>query len=170
MIASRPPAAISRIEKMLPLLCGEIYKSICSILPRINNLVCGDSLAMPDAIVIQTVYIALGPFFIVEFGDIEHKIKKSPLTSLVYNTLGNSGLRGLRLEALSLIRTVCSIAHNDFMLIKPCQVFAKYEEQRNWIIEEILSSLVKLSASKQKAGLFRLVRMIITINIILKYV
>lgn len=108
LVASRNPAAASRIDSTLPHLCGDIYKSICSILPRINSLVCGDSLAMPDAIVIQTVYIALGPFFVVESSELEHKSKKSPLTSLIYNTLGSSGLRGLRLEALSLIRTVCS--------------------------------------------------------------
>ena len=45
------------------------------------------------------------------------------------------------------------------------QVFANYEEQRNWIIEEILSSLVKLSASKQKAGLFRSAMGLVAIDI-----
>lgn len=35
------------------------------------------------------------------------------------------------------------------------QIFANHEDQRSWIIEEILSSLIKLSDSKQKAGLFR---------------
>lgn len=35
------------------------------------------------------------------------------------------------------------------------KIFANYEEQRSWIIEEILSSLIKLSDSKQKAGQFR---------------
>ena len=35
------------------------------------------------------------------------------------------------------------------------QIFAKHESQRSWIIEEILSSLIQLSDSKQKAGQFR---------------
>lgn len=35
------------------------------------------------------------------------------------------------------------------------QIFANHEEQRSWIIEEILSSLIKLSDAKQKAGQFR---------------
>jgi hypothetical protein len=35
------------------------------------------------------------------------------------------------------------------------QIFAIHEEQRSWIIEEILSSLIKLSDTKQKAGQFR---------------
>lgn len=37
------------------------------------------------------------------------------------------------------------------------QIFANHEDQRSWIIEEILSSLIKLSDSKQKAGQFRYV-------------
>jgi len=45
------------------------------------------------------------------------------------NTLGQTAMRGLRMEALSLIRSI----------------FANHEEQRSWIIEDILSSLIKLS-------------------------
>lgn len=40
------------------------------------------------------------------------------------------------------------------------QIFANHEEQRSWIIEEILSSLIKLSDTKQKAGQFRFVHSI----------
>lgn len=36
------------------------------------------------------------------------------------------------------------------------QIFANREDQRSWIIEEILSSLIKLSDSNKKAGQFRL--------------
>ncbi|KAF8215671.1 armadillo-type protein [Mycena galopus ATCC 62051] len=49
-------------------------------------------------------------------------------------------MRGLRLDALSLIRAI----------------FANHDDQRDWIIEEILTSLIKLSDTKQKAGQFRL--------------
>ena len=38
------------------------------------------------------------------------------------------------------------------------QIFANHEDQRSWIIEEILTSLIKLNDTKQKAGQFRLVR------------
>lgn len=36
------------------------------------------------------------------------------------------------------------------------QIFANHEDQRSWIIEEILTSLIKLNDTKQKAGQFRL--------------
>lgn len=59
---------------------------------------------MSDAIIIQTVYIAIGPFFVVESGtDGDAKGKKQ---NIVLSTLGNSAMRGLRLDALSLIRNV----------------------------------------------------------------
>lgn len=59
---------------------------------------------MSDAIIIQTVYIAIGPFFIVESGaDGDTKGKKQ---NVVLSTLGSSAMRGLRLDALSLIRNV----------------------------------------------------------------
>ncbi|KLO06964.1 hypothetical protein SCHPADRAFT_1002012 [Schizopora paradoxa] len=124
-------------------LINEIFQALSSIIPRINALVCaGDaSVAMSDTIVIQAVYIAIGPFFVVESSEPEGKGKKTDFPgAVVSNTLGSSAMRGLRLEALSLIRSI----------------FANYVDQRSWIIEEILSSLIKLSDTKQKAGQFRL--------------
>jgi cohesin loading factor subunit SCC2 len=47
-----------------------------------------------------------------------------------------------------------SLAH----IYIPTQIFANHGDQRKWIIEEILSSLIKLSDTKQKAGQFRYVR------------
>ncbi|KAG6899686.1 hypothetical protein C0993_007947 [Termitomyces sp. T159_Od127] len=60
--------------------------------------------------------------------------------NVILRTFGKSAMRGLRLDALALIRSI----------------FANHEDQRSWIIEEILSSLIKLSDTKQKAGQFRL--------------
>jgi cohesin loading factor subunit SCC2 len=59
---------------------------------------------MSDTIIIQAVYIAIGPFFVVEpaMSD-SYKLKKE---NVVLSTLGKSALRGLRLDALSLIRNV----------------------------------------------------------------
>ncbi|THG98726.1 hypothetical protein EW145_g7376 [Phellinidium pouzarii] len=103
-------------------LIGETFQTLSAVLPRINNL-------------------PLDLFFVVESGnESEAKVKKDAASSLISITLGSSGMRGLRLEALSLIRSI----------------FANHEDQRSWIIEEILSSLIKLSDSKQKAGQFRL--------------
>lgn len=59
---------------------------------------------MSDSIIIQAVYIAIGPFFVVESGgDGDSKGKKD---TVVLSTLGKSAMRGLRLDALSLIRSV----------------------------------------------------------------
>lgn len=83
---------------------AEIFQAISSIIPRINDLISADTMAMSEGIIIQAVYIAIGPFFVVESGgESEGKGKKG---SVVLNTLGNSAMRGLRLDALSLVRSV----------------------------------------------------------------
>ena len=66
---------------------------------------------MSDAIIIQAVYIAIGPFFVVDgggdgsdgAGNASGKGKKE---NVVLRTFGKSAMRGLRLDALSLIRSV----------------------------------------------------------------
>jgi cohesin loading factor subunit SCC2 len=92
-------------------LLSELFQAISAVLPRINVLFSGESIVMSDAIIIQTVYIAIGPFFVVESGEGEVKGKKE---NVVLNTLGNSAMRGLRLDALSVIRSVRapSLSHN----------------------------------------------------------
>jgi len=85
-------------------LLSELFQAISAVLPRINLLFSGENIVMSDAIIIQTVYIAIGPFFVVESGEGDIKGKKE---NVVLNTLGNSAMRGLRLDALSVIRSVC---------------------------------------------------------------
>ena len=83
---------------------NEIFHTLSSVLPRINNLVCAGTVAMSDSIIIQAVYIAIGPFFINDpRADSDTKGKKD---NVVLSTLGKSSMRGLRLDALSLIRNV----------------------------------------------------------------
>lgn len=61
-------------------------------------------MAMSESIIIQAVYIAIGPFFVVEsITDNKGREKKD---TAAYAMLGSSAMRGLRLEALSLIRSV----------------------------------------------------------------
>lgn len=120
---------------------SELFQALASVLPRINNLVNAETVAMSDAIIISAVYIAIGPFFVVESGEGEGaKGSKKEKDNVVLRTFGKSAMRGLRLDALALIRSI----------------FANHENQRSWIIEEILTSLIKLSDTKQKAGQFRL--------------
>ncbi|KAF5374102.1 hypothetical protein D9615_008832 [Tricholomella constricta] len=125
---------------------SETFQALSAVLPRVNSLINAESVAMSDAIIIQAVYIAIGPFFVVESvgGDGEtaagSRKKGGEAGSVILKTFGKSAMRGLRLDALALIRSI----------------FANHEDQRSWIIEEILSSLIKLSDTKQKAGQFRL--------------
>ena len=86
---------------------SEIFQALTSVMPRIANLVCAGTVMMSDSIIIQTVYIGIGPFFVVESGvEGDSKSKKQ---NVVLSTLGNSAMRGLRLDALSLIRNVSHI-------------------------------------------------------------
>ena len=83
---------------------GETFQALSAVLPRINNLVNAETVAMSDSIIIQVVYIAIGPFFVVDTGgDGDGKAKDN----VVIKTLGKSAMRGLRLDALAVIRSVC---------------------------------------------------------------
>jgi cohesin loading factor subunit SCC2 len=82
---------------------AEIFQILSSVVPRINSLIRAEFISLSDVIIIQAVYIAIGPFFIMEPTAPDGKGKKS---NVVHNTLGNSAIKGLRLDALTLIRSV----------------------------------------------------------------
>lgn len=86
-------------------LVGEIFQSLCVVLPRINALVTRTDLAMSDSIIIQAVYISLGPFFNIDFG-VDPKSSKEKTPFAVAALGGSAALRALRLSSLSLIRSV----------------------------------------------------------------
>ncbi|KZT19995.1 ARM repeat-containing protein [Neolentinus lepideus HHB14362 ss-1] len=121
-------------------MLGELFQALSAVLPRVNNLICAEVVAMSESIIIQAVYIAIGPFFVADAGGDGDAKGKGKKENIIFTTLGSSAMRGLRLDALSLIRSI----------------FANHEDQRSWIVEEILSSLIKLSDVKQKVGQFRL--------------
>ena len=95
---------------------SEIFQALSSVLPRVNALINAGSITMSDTIIIQAVYIAIGPFFVVESGEGSHggdtekekgkRRDKGDKENVVIRTFGKSAMRGLRLDALSLIRTV----------------------------------------------------------------
>jgi cohesin loading factor subunit SCC2 len=98
---------VSKHEKTHRAQIAEVFQVLTAVLPRINNLFCADTVTMSDSIIIQGVFIAIGPFFLTEVGAFDGKGKKE---SLVLNTLGQTAMRGLRLEALSLIRSVSRLS------------------------------------------------------------
>jgi cohesin loading factor subunit SCC2 len=85
----------------------ELLQVVRVVLPEINRLVHNDMTAMSDGIVIQAVYIDIGPFFLVESkaekckrgGGVGAGGKgKVEMEKVVGKTLGMSALSGLRLD------------------------------------------------------------------------
>jgi cohesin loading factor subunit SCC2 len=79
-----------------------MFQLLSAVMPRIAALLCTDNVAMSDSIIIQAVYIAIGPFFVADAGVADDV--KGKRENMILNTLGRSAMRGLRLDALSLIR------------------------------------------------------------------
>jgi cohesin loading factor subunit SCC2 len=93
---------------------SEIFQALVSIVPRIDSLVARVDLAMSDALTIQSVYIAIGPFFVAE-PVAEGKNAKDSVALTTFG--GPTALRGLRLSALSLVRSVCGCSSNHVVSI-----------------------------------------------------
>jgi len=131
---------------------SELFQAVVSILPRIDTLVRRADFTMSDSITIQAVFIAIGPFFVAD----PTADGKNSKGSIIISTLGGpAALRGLNLSALSLIRSVRDLSMTVSRFLTVVQLFANNEEQRAWIIEEILTSLIKIPDLKHKGGQFR---------------
>ena len=87
---------------------SEMFQVLSGVLPRINALINAESVTMSDTIIIQAVYIAIGPFFVMDGGGDtgDGAGAKGKKENVVLKTLGKSAMRGLRLDALSLVRSV----------------------------------------------------------------
>lgn len=92
-----------------------LFQTLLLLLSHLQRLVESPHIGMSDDIIIQIVYIAVGPFFVGEVGSgvgvggakgkaTEKKVLESALAAVG----GESGLRGLRLDALGLVRAVSS--------------------------------------------------------------
>ncbi|KAJ3769502.1 protein rad9 [Lentinula raphanica] len=135
-------------------MLGEIFAALSGTLPRISTLVGGSNrhngIPLSDAVVIKAVYVGIGPFFVTSDdsshsikhdweeddwgrGKIKAKSKKVQGGNVLTTTFGKSAVRGLRMDALGLIRSI----------------FARHDDQRSWIIEEILSSLINVANARQ---------------------
>ena len=101
---------------------------------RLNSLLKRPRLSFSDHIVIQGVYLALASFFSAS------------------NTSGKTGkgkhsederMRNLRLSGMGTLRVASRIIWYWSSLT--LQLFARYETQRQWIIEETLGSLARFA-------------------------
>jgi cohesin loading factor subunit SCC2 len=90
-------------------LLSETFQALSAVLPRLSTLVNAETVAMSDSIIIQAVYIAIGPFFVIDAGEEGKKEKENA----VIRTFGKSAMRGLRLDALSLIRAVSAFGFDS---------------------------------------------------------
>jgi len=127
---------------------------------------------MSDDIVIQIVYISIGPFFIADpqmsgKGRSEKAVKGKTAEAAMGVLGGKSGLRGLRMAALGLLRTVRSrsrylekeeeteearkLTRAGFFK----QIFGRHENQRSWVVQEVLMSLIKLPDIKKSQKQFQ---------------
>ena len=96
-------ADISRARDLIK----EIFQTVTSVLPRINTLLSAESMSMTDGIIIPAVYVSIGPFFVIDtLGEPDAKTKRDPVCATLANVLGANAMRGLRLQALALVRSV----------------------------------------------------------------
>ncbi|KAK1921174.1 hypothetical protein DB88DRAFT_92041 [Papiliotrema laurentii] len=134
--AEQAQSKAKRLQKTFdsPILTS-IVQSASGSLPRITSLLARPDIAFSDRLVIQTVYLAIAPLFVSEPASSgRKKVKES-------RRAGPGGvMRSLRLECLACLRGV----------------FARYEEQRQWIIEEILTSMGKASETSGSIARFQL--------------
>jgi cohesin loading factor subunit SCC2 len=76
-----------------------VSQSLMSALPRLTHLISRADLALSDSLVIQTVYTAVGPFFVVE-----PAVKRGK--AIGGGEAGLAVMKGLRMEALGCLRGV----------------------------------------------------------------
>jgi len=113
-------------------LTSRIRRQISAMLPTLTNFLqrlydLMQQEELSDSVVITVSFIAVGPFF-VDSG-----------SNNTNSFFGNSGLEGVKLVALGLLRSV----------------FTNHHKQRTWILEEILTSLIKLPTAKRNLRQFR---------------
>jgi cohesin loading factor subunit SCC2 len=112
-VGNHTPPVLAHLIKNTSVTSGvrrqlsETFQALSAVLLRINDLVSNETIIMSDSIIIQAVYIAIGPFFVVDSGSgWDTKGKKD---NAILSTFGKSAMRGLRLDALSLIRSVSGL-------------------------------------------------------------
>ncbi len=118
---------------------SDLFAHLCSALFFVHRMVRMPSIALADSIIISAVYLALGPFFVLEpepasgGGSSEMAKAAARGRSALLSVGGSNSMKTLRLPALNLLRSI----------------FAKSADQRQWMIEEILTSLTKLTDMKK---------------------
>ncbi|TIA71618.1 hypothetical protein E3P91_02464 [Wallemia ichthyophaga] len=115
---------------------SNLFNAIKSSLPSLNALMNLTHVSLGDSVLITATYISIGPFFVAEPTSTKNGAVKNALSPIG----GGIGLRELRLTALTLMQNI----------------FANYDTQRHWIIDEILSATIKLPELKKQTRQYQL--------------
>ncbi|KAK4052266.1 Sister chromatid cohesion protein 2 [Microbotryomycetes sp. JL221] len=113
---------------------GQVCDSMCPTTQLVARLV--QHQHMSEDIVIAVSYFGLTPFFHEEAAASSSKAKKAAAEANIVKR----AIKTIRLASLGLIKTV----------------FATYPTQRDWIVEEVLTSLLKLDIAQKTKGSLRL--------------
>lgn len=119
---------------------SDLFRHLCSAVYLVQRMVRMPSIALSDSIIISVVYLAIGPFFVLEpesvsgSGTSENAKIAARGRSALLALGGANSMKALRQPALNLLQSI----------------FAKAPDQRQWMIEEILSSLSKLTDLKKQ--------------------
>ncbi|ORY37374.1 sister chromatid cohesion C-terminus-domain-containing protein, partial [Leucosporidium creatinivorum] len=108
-----------------------VCESITSGIPLVSNLVLQEE--MSEDIVISAIYFSLSPYF-------HEEAPQAGKGKKVDTNVVERAMKGIRMASLGLTRTI----------------YARYSDQRGWIIEEVLGNLTKLEIAKKGKGAFRL--------------
>ncbi|WFD30974.1 Sister chromatid cohesion protein 2 [Malassezia sp. CBS 17886] len=113
------------------------FHQLCAVLLQLERLFRVPTVALSDALVIRSVYLALAPFFVLG-RSAEEAAARADGAASVYAQPGT--LRPVQLSSLHLLRVI----------------FARYPLQRQWIIGEVLFSLLRFPDLRAHRRDFRL--------------
>ncbi|TIA89248.1 hypothetical protein E3P99_02164 [Wallemia hederae] len=113
----------------------DLYDAINSALSSLNALMNLTHVSLGETVLYTATYISIGPFFVAE------PLTKNAATKSAMSPVGgDTCLLQLRSDALTLIQNI----------------FANYDSQRYWIIDEILSATIKLPELKKQSRQLKL--------------
>ncbi|CAO1626974.1 unnamed protein product [Sympodiomycopsis kandeliae] len=121
---------------------SRIFKTSCTCVTSAHKMMHIPSTALSESIIYSAIYAGIGPFFAIEPEVVTGNSDAAKLSSRARTAmealapgLGSSGeaMKHLRRPALDLLR----------------DVFAQHHQQRQWIIEELLTSLTRLPDMKK---------------------
>lgn len=126
-----------------------IFQSTSSSMSSAQKLVALPSISLSETIIFSVIYAAMGPFFAIEPEILTGTSEAAKANARGRKALealapgvggGSTAMKSLRLPALNLLRNI----------------FARHPAQRQWMIEELLTSLVKLPDMKKNRKQFSL--------------